>query len=254
VKREVSWPAVLVVAAAVAVTVLSGYLLATWPPAPPPPPPPAAGAGSTAETGPTAAATTEAQEPGEVPTLVALGDSFSAESPESAGPEWPTLLGESLGWEVQTEAVAGSGYLAAGDGRPFGARVPAVVQHSPDVIVVAGGVADLGAYPVGRIVAAADDVLSRLARQSPDAQLVLVSPFSNGEPGPLTQQLATQLRQIARVNDAAYVDATGWLTNGNGLFGAEADQPTDLGQGVIADRMEQELIERGIVEDEPTNG
>jgi hypothetical protein len=248
----VSWPAVLVVAAAVAVTAFSGYLLATWPPDPPAPPPPTAEEAPAASptTAPTASPATEAPGPEAEPRLVVLGDSYSAESLESAGPAWPTLLGESLGWEVQTEAVTGSGYLAAGDGRPFGARVPAVVRQSPDVIIVAGGAADLGAYPVGRIVGAADDVLARLARQSPDAELVLVSPFSNGEPGPLTEQLSAQLRQIARLNDATYIDATRWLTNTNGLFGAETDQPTDLGQGVIADRIAEALIERGIAEDE----
>jgi hypothetical protein len=250
----VGWPAVLVVVAAVAVTVLSAYLLASWPPEPPPP---------TAQTEPGNEASEAApaedegsQEPGAAgeTVMVVLGDAYSAESPESAGPEWPTLLGESLGWEVRTEAVAGSGYLNAGAGRPFGARVPRVVQHSPDVIVVAGGVSDLGAYPIGRIVDAADDVVSRLARQAPDAQLVLVSPFSNGEPGPLTEQFSERLRQVAQDHDAAYVDASGWLVNGTGLFGAEVDQPTDAGQGRIADRMERAITERGIASDgEQTN-
>jgi lysophospholipase L1-like esterase len=250
----VSWSVVLLVAAAVAVTAFSGYLLATWPPDPPPAPPVAgeeptgAASPTTSPTASPATEATEATEPEDEPRLVVLGDSFSAESTESAGPEWPTLLGESLGWEVQTQAVTGSGYLAAGTGRPFGARVPAVVRQSPDVIVVAGGVSDLGAYPVDRIVTAADNVVARLARQSPDAQLVLVSPFSNGDPGPLTRQLSAQLRQIARLNDAAYVDATRWLTDTNGLFGDENDQPTDLGQGVIADRMEAGLAELGVTD------
>ena len=248
------WPAVLVVVAAVAVTVLSAYLLASWPPEPPPP---------TAQTEPGTEASEAApvedegsQQPGAAgeTMMVVLGDAYSAESPVSAGPEWPTLLGESLGWEVRTEAVAGSGYLSSGSGRPFEARVPRVVQHSPDVIVVAGGVSDLGAYPVGRIVDAADDVISRLARQSPDAQLVVVSPFSNGEPGPLTKQFSERLRQVAQDHDAAYVDASGWLVNGTGLFGSEVDQPTDAGQGRIAARMERAITERGIASDgEQTN-
>jgi hypothetical protein len=242
----VSWPAVLVVVAAVAVTALSAYLLASWPPEPPAP---------TAQTkpateAPEAAPAEDSEEPeadaADGPVMVVLGDSFSAESPESAGPEWPTLLSESLGWEIRTEAAAGSGYLTAGAGRPFGARVPAVVRQSPDVIVVAGGVADLGAHPVDRIVAAADGVVSRLVRQAPDAQVVVVSPFSNGEPGPLTEQLSARLQQVAQQHEAAYVDASGWLVNGTGLFGAEVDQPTDLGQGRIAERMERVLTERGI--------
>jgi lysophospholipase L1-like esterase len=247
----VSWPAVLVVAAAVAVTVLSAYLLATWPPEPPPPTAQPERATGTSEAAP--AEDSEEPEAADETVMVVLGDSFSAESTESAGPEWPMLLGESFGWEVRTEAVAGSGYVSAGSGRPFGARVPAVVGHSPDVIFVAGGVSDLGAHPIGRIVAAADDVVSRLVAEAPDAQVVVVSPFSNGEPGPLTEQFSARLQQIAQDHGAAYVDASRWLVNGTGLFGAEVDQPADAGQGRIADRMERELTERGIASGEQTN-
>jgi hypothetical protein len=249
----VSWPAVLVVVAAVAVTVLSAYLLATWPPDPPAPTAQTQPATEPSEGEPAQDEDSQNHQAAAGTVMVVLGDSFSAESPESAGPEWPTLLGESLGWEVRTEAAVGSGYLNAGAGRPFGARVPAVVKHSPDVIVVAGGVSDLGAYPMGRIVDAADDVVSRLGRQAPDAQVVVVSPFSNGEPGPLTEQFSARLQQVAQDHDTAYVDATGWLANGTGLFGAEVDQPTDLGQGRIADRMERALTRRGIAAGDRTN-
>jgi hypothetical protein len=232
----VSWPAVLVVMAAVAVTVLSAYLLATWPPDPP----------AATVQGTPAASSPSPEAAQDETVLVVLGDSFSAESPVSAGPEWPTLLGESLGWEVQVEAVTGSGYLSAGNGRPFPARVPAVLQHSPDVIVVAGGVADLGAHPMARIVDAAEETVSRLVQQAPEAQVVVLSPFSNGEPGPLTEDFSSRLQQVVQGRDAVYVDATGWLVKGTGLFGAQPDQPTDLGQGRIAERMERELTERGI--------
>jgi lysophospholipase L1-like esterase len=248
----VSWPAVLVVVAAVAVTVLSTYLLASWPPEPPAPTAQAKSVTESSEAAP--AEDSEQPEAPDETVMVVLGDSFSAESPESASPEWPALLGESLGWEVRTEAVVGSGYVSDGSGRPFGARVPAVVRHSPDVIFVAGGVSDLGAYPIGRIVAAADDVVSRLVLQAPDAQVVVVSPFSNGEPGPLTEQFSERLQQIAQDHGAAYVDASGWLVTGTGLFGAEVDQPTDAGQGRIASRMERVLTERGIASDEQIGG
>jgi hypothetical protein len=82
---------------------------------------------------------------------------------------------------------------------------------------------------------------------------VVVSPFSNGEPGPLTEQFSARLQQVAQDHDTAYVDATRWLRNGTGLFGAEVDQPTDLGQGRIAQRMERALTERGIASGDRTN-
>lgn len=55
--------------------------------------------------------------------MAVLGDSFTAPSPASAGPEWPKLLGDSLDWRVFSNTVDASGYVNPGAGRPFGARV-----------------------------------------------------------------------------------------------------------------------------------
>ena len=83
--------------------------------------------------------------------MIVLGGSVTARSDASTGPEWPTLVGDALGLKVTTRAVDGSGFVSPGQGRPFAARVDAVIRRSPDVIVVAGGLADLGAYPTSRI-------------------------------------------------------------------------------------------------------
>jgi lysophospholipase L1-like esterase len=241
VRREVSWSAVLVVAAAVAVTVFSAYLLATWPPAPSQPvtqPLPDA-------TSPTGGQSAPAEQAEEL-VLSVLGDSYTARSDASSGPEWPRLLADSLEWEVHTDAVDASGYLNPGSGSPFRARLGAVLEPSPDVIVLAGGVADVGTYPVPRIAEEAAGVVERLVEQAPDSEIVLVSPFSNGPPGPLTTRLSDRLSEIARDNDVTYVDATGWLASGEELFAPDGVHPTDLGQQRIAMRMEAALRQRGL--------
>jgi lysophospholipase L1-like esterase len=231
----VSWPAILVVVAAVAVIAFSGYLLASWPPEPPAPPPAASQGRANA---PATSGTVEDEE--EKPVLVVLGDSFSARSPASAGPEWPQILAERLDWEVVREVVDGSGYVSAGDGEPFGGRVEALLDHEPDVVIVAGGVGDVGAYPTQRIANAAEDVVTDLV-EAQGPQVVLVSPFSNGEPGPLTSEFAAELRQIADDQRIPYVNGTSWLADGENYFGSDSDHPNDRGQGVIADEMERVL-------------
>jgi len=92
----------LVIAAAVAVTVWTTYLLSTWPPEPPSGSPAAASVepSGAAESSPSPEATQDG------PTvLVVVGDSFSAGTDQNSGPEWPEQLGERLGWEVVVEAA-----------------------------------------------------------------------------------------------------------------------------------------------------
>jgi lysophospholipase L1-like esterase len=242
VKRAVSWPAVLVVAAVVAVTVFSAYLLSAWPPAPPQP---VIAQPSPGATSPTESEPAPAEEDVAI-LLSVLGDSYTAPSEASSGPEWPRLLADSLAWEVHTDAVDGSGYMNPGAGGAFGARLDAVLEPSPDVIVVAGGVADLGGHLVPRIAEEAAALVERLVEQSPESEIVLVSPFSNGPPGPLTTRLSNRLSKIARDNDVTYVDATGWLASGGDLFAPDDVHPTDQGQQQIATQMEAALKQCGL--------
>jgi lysophospholipase L1-like esterase len=252
VRGKVSWSAALLIAEAVAVTIFGGYLVATWPPDPPAEPvsmPQArnTGAGSGAGSG-TASASDET-------TMVVLGDSISVESAVSEGPEWPQLLARSLDWEVFPEAVDRSGYVSPGTGEPFPARVDQVLEHDADVIIVAGGVGDVGPVPNDQIASAAEDVLSRLVEESSsESEVVVLSPFSNGEPGPLTAEFDASLREIAQEHDLPYVDATEWLPAGQGYFGPDIYHPTDEGQRQVAERMEEALAELGLADAGEGNG
>lgn len=259
VKREGSWSAALVVAAAVAVTVLCGYLVASWPPDPPPAPAAAAPArpepspsasGTTSPSTPSSPATSPAAE--EEPVLAVLGDSFSASSATSAGPEWPRLLADTFGWQVFVKAADGSGYLAQGEGTPFGQGLRPLLQHSPDTVILAGGYHDVRSYAVPRVTRAADRLVRRLAAEAPQAQVVLVSPFSSDSPGPLTRRLSANLRRVAERHDVAYVDATRWLASGPNLVGSDGVHPTAQGQRRLATRMEQALDRLGVAA--PTAG
>lgn len=76
---------------------------------------------------------------------------------------------------------------------------------------------------------------------------MLVSPFSFGEPGPLTLKLSAELERIAQENDIAYVDATRWLATGGDVMALDGIHPTEQGQKQLALRMEQELERLGLV-------
>jgi lysophospholipase L1-like esterase len=241
-RQRSKWPAVLVGLAGVGVLAFSAYLLTSWPPEPPESgvDPDALGAGQAA----TAASITAAERP----LLAVLGDEFSAESDASTGPEWPQILGEELGWEVVVDAVDGSGYLTPGTGQSFAARVPAVLERSPDVIIVAGGENDLGRHSTEEITAAADEALSRLVDEARGDQVVLVSPFSKGAPGPLTAELTDALEQLAAENGLGFVDASGWLVASGRAYGADPAHPDDDGQALIARNMQTALERLGIAD------
>lgn len=249
-----SWPAVLVVAAAVVVIAACGYLLSTWPPEPPPAPDSVAREKSPASDERSQDAEPAAAEVSQEPlVMTVLGDSFTARSPASAGPEWPKLLGNSLDWRVFANAADASGYVNPGAGKPFGARVQSLQRRDPDVVVIAGGAGDLGGYPMPQVVGGASAVITRVVESFPKAQVVLVSPFSFGEPGPLTLELSAELQRIARQNDVEYVDATRWLGTGGDVMSADGIHPTELGQQRLAQRMEQALLELGLAKDAGTS-
>ena len=247
---RVSWSAIVLVAAAVVVIAFSGYLLASWPPDPPDAAPPATSPASAEQTRAPSPSPSEAESEPKAkprPVVAVLGDSYSVEHPASTGPEWPRMLGDAFEVEVHTEAVDDSGYVSPGAGRAFAPRVPDVLRHEADVIIVAGGVDDVGAWPTSQIAIAADDVISRVVEGAPDAQVVVVSPVSNGPPGPLTNEFTTSLVQITERYRLPYVDATEWLTESGGFFAPDGQHPNDKGQRVLAERMEQELVELGIL-------
>lgn len=236
------WPVFLVAVVGVAVLAFSAYLLAAWPPEPPE-------AGLTVPDEPRTpgrAETAASSAAGAGIDLAVIADEFTAPSEASAGPEWPQILGEGMGWDVTVDAEDGIGYLAPGGGDPFGERVRAVARRSPDVVVVAVGENDLGRYSTAEITAAAGETTRVLAKRAPGAEVVLVSPFSKGVPGPLTTELTEQLRLVAEENGVAFVDASDWLVRSDELWGSDPAHPNDRGQAVIAENMRAELDRLGL--------
>jgi lysophospholipase L1-like esterase len=232
-RDDINWLGIALVAMAVAVIAWTAYLLAGWPPEPP-------SSGLAAQQQP-AGGPPSAPETGTAETvLVVLGDAFSADTPGNSGPEWPQLVADELGWTVHVEAVPGSGFLTDGQGRAFSDRVGDVAAHDPAVVLVAGGFSDIGG-PAGQAAEVAEAVVDELSRMVPEASVVLLSPFSNGTPGPLTRELTDRLRRAARAGDVAFVDVTGVLPRGEDLLGPDGIHPTDAGHRRIAEKVVDDL-------------
>jgi lysophospholipase L1-like esterase len=229
---RVKWPAIVIAAAAVAVVAFSGYLVTSWPPYTPAP------------RGPVVAGPQGVPAPPIEDVVLVLGDSFSV---GPAGPTWPQILCDRLACDETTDAADSRGYVSPDGGRSMQARVAAAQEQQPDVVIVASGFADLGVHPLEEIIDTAKSTIFRLARAGEDTQVVVVSPFSPGDPGWLTTKLSRALERISNENRVAYVDATGWLPYGEGLLSGDGDRPTEKGHRRIADEMQQALTELGVV-------
>ena len=84
------------------------------------------------------------------PTAVFLGDSDTVGAALPADQQdvrWPTLVSQQFGWREVNAGCDGSGYTRMGltCSTTYRESVDRVLDEDPDVIVVSGGVSDLGA-------------------------------------------------------------------------------------------------------------
>jgi lysophospholipase L1-like esterase len=175
--------------------------------------------------------------------VLVVGDSYTAGSAMNNGPEWPDIIAAERNWAVGKDAVGGTGYLAGAGERPtFLDRVDATVKrYSSDLILVAGGINDIGKFPNAAIAEAAAKEVRALRDGIPDAQVVLFSEFNTGRPSQRERDLAGQLRATAEAEGVEYVDVTGALPQR--LVGIDGVHPTDAGHEQLAKRIAR-LLDR----------
>ena len=74
-----------------------------------------------------------------------------------------------------------------------------------------GGGNDLN-YPDGKIEAAASDTVEMLKSKYPDVPFAVVSPLNqSGDPASRRIEVSKILANVAEQQDAAFIDATGWV-------------------------------------------
>lgn len=186
-------------------------------------------------------------DPDKQTVVVVIGDSYTGGSDMNSGPTWPNLLATQHHWMLFNQGVGGSGYLAPGIDQPFSARIDQLGQYAADLVILAGGLNDVHAYPLAQITAEAERDIKAAEAAAPSADVMVFSPFSNGPPTPELLALRDGLRAAAQRAGVPYLDVTGFLTAPDaGLIGSDGVHPTDEGHHELAARIGAALAQMGL--------
>ena len=159
-------------------------------------------------------------------------------------PAMAAVAARRLGWAPpQIAAAGGTGYTTQRvlDGVRSGTyveRIAAAVEGSYyDVVVVAGGNNDdTDAFDPARFRTAVRTVLQQVRTSLPDAELVVLGPYSPDGTG-YAQQRAIEQQEAARLG-AVFVDpvAEGWMRGGEALLTDDGFHPDDAGHAHLGAR------------------
>lgn len=205
---------------------------------------------SSAGTGPTCGATSQAPDQQTVVTII--GDAYTVTG-DDAVTTWAERLGERYDWCLFDEAVAGSGYLRAkvSDGA-FAARAQDQAgEHEADLVIIAPGLPEPG-YLDARFGPESDDlkalrdavvsVVEAARAGSPSSDLMLFSPFDAHTPSPKIANIAAMVQEVAIQEDVMFVDVSVFLpADGDSLISQDGIHPTRKGQRVLTPQIEAGL-------------
>lgn len=176
-------------------------------------------------------------------------------------PTMAAVAARRLGWAPpQIAAAGGTGYTTQRvlDGVRSGTyveRIAAAVEGSYyDVVVVAGGNNDANAaFDPTRFRTAVRTVLQQVRTSLPDAQLVVLGPYSPDGTG-YEQQRAIEQQEAANF-DAVFIDpvAEGWMRGGERLLHSDGFHPNDAGHAHLGARAATALS-RALPADLATSG
>lgn len=178
------------------------------------------------------------------PSVVFVGDSWTAGTGATALRGYAELTGEALGWDYHVLGVSGSGYARVGDGSTFDQRIDRAVAIDSDVIVVQGSLNERHS-PLEVLAPAATATLRRLAVEAgEDTEVVVLGAAYN--PGTPTATMDGINRTIETAADAAglpFVDvaALNWTDPADPSIWADPIHVNDAGHRLIADRLEELL-------------
>lgn len=186
------------------------------------------------------------------PRLLVLGDELAA-GEGASGPSkgFARLLADQLDAPYTIDAEPDTGYVARGGelgtDLSFPARVKTLVGRdgpAPDLVVVEGGHEDYAAEP-GELQAAVGQVVRRLQKAYPDAQVVLMGSTRAFPESEVLEPLHATLREAAEEAGVPFVDpvAEGWINadNTGRVISGDLFHPNDEGHALLAERLLQEL-------------
>jgi lysophospholipase L1-like esterase len=118
-------------------------------------------------------------------TALVVGDSITGGTGASFyGSAWEYVTGRALGWDIWSDGVGGSGYLA---GTPFSdpTRTSLLTLKPFDVVVIAGGINDANATNAPGVQSAAASYFASVRAALPNALIVVLGAWA-GSTGPST--------------------------------------------------------------------
>jgi hypothetical protein len=190
---------------------------------------------------PDSAASTSSASPSATPTVEAttaifIGDSYTIGT--KAAPAYPKAVCRVLGWTCRVDAEPDTGYVASGDtsvdaSYPDRLKATRKKYRTADVIVITGGLADLGR---SRLPAAVDDYFADVRSAYPSAKIIAVEPFwvASG-PSAAMSSLQSEVQEAAKKVDGIWVSTDGWLDAD--LVTADGSEPTPDGQLRLVSQM-----------------
>ncbi|WP_284327847.1 SGNH/GDSL hydrolase family protein [Demequina litorisediminis] len=168
----------------------------------------------------------------EPPTAVFLGDSATATAPTDA-PSWVDSVSQDQGWIEVNAGCEGSGYTQRGVCMAtYREQLPVLAADEPDVVVVSGGIDDLGATP-GEIRAAVRATYLEARETFPEATIYAVTGLAIGTDDAV-DVLDNAVEEAAASVGAIYVDLGEGLDDTPGLVSADGDL-TAAGHAAVAE-------------------
>lgn len=199
--------------------------------------------------GPTTATTEPSAASADAPVTLFLGDSYTEGSglaTEDLPTRWSTVLAARLGWTEVNAGCNGSGYTRPGSvcGNNYVERLPLLADAAPDVIIVSGGVNDLGATEL-MIDTQVREIFTALRETFPDAELYAVNGiyYTGTETPPLLAYLNESVSHAVTLAGGTYLDIGDPLLGHPELMGPDRVHPNPAGHELIAD-LTQDALDR----------
>lgn len=182
-------------------------------------------------------------------TIAVIGDSYTSGLNNAF--TWPSVIADGSSLAISNFAIPGAGYVGGeGESGPFFDQLDRAVAAKSDVIIVFGGINDVGKTPE-LIQQSATDLLAELVRQAPESRVLVFGPIWHEDPPPEAALVIDRsVAAAAAETKVPYVPLIemDWLV-GEGLIQADEIHPTDEGQIVLARELgpllQQQLRELG---------
>ncbi len=180
--------------------------------------------------------------PAAAPVALFIGDSYTEGTGltgEDLRARWTSVVSAELGWKEVNAGCSGSGYVRRGllCNNTFAERIPSVTFTKPDVVLLMGGVNDVGSPPSEGALAATD-TLEAVVAAFPDARVVVISGITFEAPNPATLTAINQaLEASAGELGVTYLDIGQPLAENPDLLGPDGLHPNIAGHAEIAERV-----------------